>query len=163
MPVLVNTARPNGIVREAISSGSIPELAGYADLRAEVKMGDSRVDLLLSQPADARRPYRCWVEVKSVTLRSSHGVGAFPDAVSARATRHVQELAARVQAGDRAVLLFLVGRGDVDRVQPADTVDPVYGRALRAAVAAGVQVLAHRAEISLQGIRIGARLPVLLA
>ena len=157
--VLVNTARPNRVVEEAVCSGRIPRLRGYARIRREVRYGErSRVDLLLEDP----RRGRCFVEVKSVTLGAGDGAAAFPDAVSARAARHAEELAAQVERGDRAVLLFLVSRGDVSHVRPADEVDPAYGVALRAAAGAGVEVLAHRALISLQTIQVGEALPVVL-
>ena len=157
--VLVNTARPNRVVEEAVRAGGIPGLLGYADIRREVRYGQrSRVDLLLQDPTRGR----CFVEVKSVTLRAEDGTGAFPDAVSVRAARHAEELAEQVTRGDRAVLLFLVSRGDVSRVRPADEVDPAYGAALRAAAGAGVEVLAHRALISLQTIQVGEALPVVL-
>ena len=150
--ILVNTARPNHVVKEAILRGHIPALAGYPNLRSEVRYGDnSRVDLLLE--GDPDRP-PCWVEVKNVTLSVGARIGAFPDAVSARATRHAHDLADRVRAGDRAALFFLVSRGDIDVVRPADEVDPVYGAALRAAAQVGVEVMAWRAAVSKTEIRV---------
>ena len=65
-----------------------------------------------------------------------------------------------VAAGERAALLFCVQRADVSEVRPADTIDPVYGRTLREAVAAGVEVLAYRARVSLAGIELTDRVPV---
>lgn len=150
--VLVNTNRPNGLVREGLEAGRVEALAGYPELRAEVRTGQgSRVDLWLG--GGGRPP--CWVEVKSVTLWTGEGSGAFPDAVSARATKHVGELAERVAAGERAVLFFLVPRGDIDVVRPADDIDPKYGRALREAAAAGVEVMAHRGVVSETEITLG--------
>ncbi len=156
--VLVNTQHANRLVREAVEAGRIPELAGYASVRAEVRAGGSRFDLLLEDPA--RPP--CWVEVKSVTLRLAPGVGAFPDAVTARGRRHVEELAERARAGDRAVLFWCVGRGDVEVVRPADEVDPAWGAALRAAVADGVEVLAWRARVDRERAVLDRPLPVRL-
>lgn len=157
--VLVNTARPNAIVEAAVRAGAVPALLGYPGLRREVRYGErSRVDLLLEDPARGR----CWVEVKSVTLRVAPGEGAFPDAVSARGARHAAELAAQVRGGDRAVLFFLVSRGDIDTVRPADEIDPAYGVALRAAVAAGVELVAHRAHVDRAGVRVGPALPIRL-
>lgn len=157
--VLVNTARPNAVVEEALRAGQVPGLAGYASLRREVRYGErSRIDLLLEDPERGR----CFVEVKSVTLRVGEGEGAFPDAVSARGARHAAELAAQVAAGDRAVLFFLVSRGDVQHIRPADEIDPAYGVALRAAVDAGVEVMAHRAEVGVGGVHLGPALPVRL-
>ena len=154
--VLVNTARANHVVREAVEAGRVPELRGYAGLRAEVPYGErSRVDFLLEDPA--RPP--CYLEVKQATLEHQ-GVSYFPDSVTARGTRHLRELVARVEVGARAVLLFLVARGDTARVRPAARIDPVYAAGLRAAVEAGLEVLAYRAQVLPTAVELGARLPV---
>jgi sugar fermentation stimulation protein A len=85
----VNTMLPNRIVREAVEAGRLPELAGYAEVRPEVKFGErSRIDLRLAGPD---RP-ACWVEVKNVTLRAGRAA-RFPDAVTERGLKHLRELA----------------------------------------------------------------------
>jgi sugar fermentation stimulation protein A len=117
----------------------------------------SRVDLFLSRSNGWER---CFVEVKNVTAAVSEGVALFPDAVSARGTKHLRELMGVVRAGDRAVLLFCVQRSDAREVRPADAIDPLYGRTLREAIAAGVEVLAYRARLSLSGIELRDRIPV---
>ncbi|MGL5225468.1 MAG: DNA/RNA nuclease SfsA, partial [Aeromonas sp.] len=107
--ICVNTARANQIARELIEQGAIAPLAGYEQLRTEVKYGEenSRIDLLLE---DAKKGL-CYIEVKSVTLldeRAGAGMGYFPDAVTARGAKHLRELMAMKAAGHRAVLLFMV-------------------------------------------------------
>lgn len=155
----IHTGRSNLLVREAIESGVIAELQGYPALRAEVPYGgNSRIDLLL---AAAGRP-DCYVEVKNVTAAVRDSVGYFPDAVTARGAKHLEEMRALVQAGKRAVLCFCVQREDVAEVRPADHIDPAYGRILREALAAGVEVIAYGARVSLQGVSLGRRLPVVL-
>jgi len=145
----VNTARPNAQARHAIESGVVPELAGYGQCRSEVKYGGekSRIDLLLSghdwQP-DA------WVEVKNVTL-DEEGAGYFPDAVTTRGQKHLRELMGQVEHGERAVLFFVVNHTGIGEVRPADHIDPTYGRLLREAVAAGVEVVAYRAALVDEG------------
>ncbi|MCB9759882.1 MAG: DNA/RNA nuclease SfsA [Alphaproteobacteria bacterium] len=160
VPILVNTALPNAIAAEGVAAGVVPGLAGYPQQRAEVRYGDerSRIDLLLS--AEGRPD--CYVEVKNVTLRVGPGEGAFPDAVSKRATKHLRELVRVVEAGDRAALLFLVSRGDVARVRPAEEIDPAYAAALREAAAAGVEVFAHRVDIAPPELTLGDAVPVLM-
>jgi sugar fermentation stimulation protein A len=154
----VNTSLANRLAEEAIRAGRIPELDGYATVRREVRYGErSRVDLLL---CDGPQP-PCWVEIKNVSM-GLDGEAAFPDAVSARATRHMGELAAQVRAGQRAAVLFAVQRMDCTRFRPADEIDPAYGVALRRAAAAGVAVLAWRAEVSPRAIALAAPLPVRL-
>ncbi|MCZ6831048.1 MAG: DNA/RNA nuclease SfsA [Gammaproteobacteria bacterium] len=153
----VHSARANKVVLEALQDNRVEELAGYAELRSEVKYGaGSRVDLLLS---DEGR--RCYVEVKSVTLYQEGGIGAFPDAVSTRATRHLRELQAVVESGDRAVIFFCVFHSGIQRVRAAAEIDPNYARALAQALAAGVETLAWGVEISPQQIRLQQALPVL--
>jgi sugar fermentation stimulation protein A len=152
----VNTILANALAAEALRAGRIPELAGAERIRREVRYGNnSRVDLLLEHPDGPP----CYVEVKNVSL-GRDGVAAFPDAVSARAARHMAELTAQVRAGNRAAVLFVVQRMDCGRFTPADDIDPGYGKALRAAVRAGVAVLAWRAEVSPLGIELVAALPV---
>jgi sugar fermentation stimulation protein A len=148
----VNTSKANRLVREAIESRVVEELTGYADIRAEVRFGvekKSRVDFVLSNESSSTST-RCYVEVKSVTLLDEtygSGVGLFPDAVSERGTRHLNELIEVVRTGQRAVLFFCVQHTGIDEVRPADDIDPVYGQTLRRALESGVEVLAYRADI----------------
>lgn len=161
-PVLVgiNTGLPNRLVAEAIGSGLIGELAGYESIRREVAFGEerSRIDLLLEAPGREA----CYVEVKNVTAAVEHGVALFPDAVSARGTKHLRELMRLRERALRPVLVFCVQRGDVDEVRPADAIDPLYGRTLREAVAAGVEVMAWRATVTARRIALETRIPVTL-
>ncbi len=154
----VHTGRANDLAREAIEAGVVPELAGYPELQREVKYGvNSRIDFLLQ---GAGRP-PCYVEVKNVSL-GREGVAAFPDAVTARGTKHLHELMREVEAGNRAAMLFIVQREDCEVLEPADDIDPVYGRTLREAAAAGVAVLAYRVAVSPEELRVAAALPIRL-
>lgn len=154
----INTAHPNNIVAEAIAAGQIPELAGYDTLRREVAYGEkSRVDFLLSGPG---RP-DCYVEVKNVHLMRKTGLAEFPDAVTARGARHLGELSAMVRQGARAVMLYLVQRGDANRLSLAGDIDPAYAAAFASARAAGVEALAYDCAVSLEEIAL--RRPVEMA
>jgi sugar fermentation stimulation protein A len=154
----INTGLPNALVAEAIGTGAIPELAGYASLRREVAFGEerSRGDLLREDPR--REP--CYVEVKNVTAAVASGIALFPDCVSDRGARHLRELMRVKAAGLRPVQLYCVQRGDVREVRPADAIDPDYGRTLRQALRAGVEVLAYRAEVTEKEIRLADPIPV---
>jgi len=152
----VNTGHPNLVAFEAVSAGTLPELAGYDEIRREVKYGaNSRIDLLL---AGADRP-TCYVEVKAVTLKQGDAA-CFPDSVTARGTKHLGDLTDRARLGDRAVMLYLVQRGDCSLFRPADRIDPVYGAALRRAKAEGVETLCYACRLSLNGIEIDRALPL---
>ena len=148
----INTGRSNALVAEALAAGDIAELRGYRRHRREVKFGSegSRVDFVLE--ADGQVP--AYVEVKNVTAAEQDGVAYFPDAVTARGQKHLRELQRVVQDGKRAVVLYCVQRDDVFEVRPADHVDPDYGRALRTAMDAGVEVFAYRARVDPAGIRL---------
>ncbi len=154
----INTMMSNRLVREAIEQGVVAELQGYARIRAEVKYGEenSRIDLLLEKDGPTKP---CYVEVKNVTL-AENGVGYFPDAVTARGSKHLRELMAMVEQGKRAVIFFCVQRGDVRELRPADHVDAMYGRTLREALACGVEAMAYGAEVSPEGIVLTRCLPV---
>jgi sugar fermentation stimulation protein A len=152
----INTMHPNRIVAEAIATGAIPELAGYASIRREVPYGRaSRIDLLLQ--GEGLRD--CYVEIKNVHLKRG-SAAAFPDAVTARGAKHLLELAGMVAAGARAVMLYLVQRGDCDHFTLAEDIDPVYAQGLRRARAAGVEALCYRCALSLDGITVDRALPV---
>jgi sugar fermentation stimulation protein A len=148
----INTGRPNALVSEAIACGTIAELKGYSALRREVRYGrNSRVDLLLEAEG---RP-KCFVEVKNVTLRRYDGPSAaveFPDSVTVRGSKHLDELSEQVRLGDRAVMVFLAQRSDARRFRIADDVDPVYAERLQAARAVGVEAIVYACRVSTTGI-----------
>jgi sugar fermentation stimulation protein A len=153
----INTGLPNVLVREAIENGTVCELQGYSTIRPEVPYGEhSRIDLLLESPRQ-----RCFVEVKNVTL-VENGLAFFPDAVTTRGQKHLNELMRVVRAGDRGVIFFTVQRGDGMSVAPAETIDPEYSRLLRLALINGVEALAYRAVITPEEIRLSERLPVIV-
>lgn len=157
----VNTARANRLVEEAIVGKHIGELAGYETLQREARIPGStgRFDFLLAGPEQPSSAKRCYVEVKNLTLGYAGGHGAFPDAVSERALRHVDALAERVAAGDRAVLLFCVQHSGIERATIAADVHPEYAVAVRRAMERGLEVLAYGCEIERDSIRIHRRVP----
>jgi sugar fermentation stimulation protein A len=152
----VNTMLPNRLVAEALAADAIPELAGYATVRPEVKYAEaSRVDFLLTHPD--RPP--CWLEVKNCHLSRTPPLAEFPDCVAARSAKHLKELAAEVARGARAVQLFVIQRTDCDSFAACADLDPIYAKGLNDAAAAGVEVLCYRCDISPSEIRISRRLP----
>jgi sugar fermentation stimulation protein A len=154
----VNTSHPNALVAEALAAGAVPELAGYASVRREVKYGkNSRIDFLLVDPA--RPP--CYVEVKNVHLMRQQGLAEFPDSVTARGAKHLDELAEVVRSGGRAVMLYLIQIGSAERFALARDIDPVYGAAFDRARAAGVQALARRCVLTCDAITVAGPIPLL--
>ena len=153
----INTLHPNKLVPEAVESGVIVELSGYQSIRREVKVSaHTRLDLCLEGTKG-----NCFVEVKNVTL-AANGTAAFPDAVSERGTRHLQELMRLKRQGHRAAIVFVIQRGDCDSFRPADEIDQEYGRWLRRAINAGVEALPYRAKVTPKEILLTEKIPVKL-
>jgi len=145
----INTLHPNRIVAEALAADAIPELTGYATHRREVRYGvGSRVDFLLEHPDRAA----CWLEVKNCHLRRTGTLAEFPDCVAARSLKHLRELTAMVEAGQRAVMLFVIQRTDCDAFAACAELDPAYAAGLTRAADAGVEVLAYACDISPQRV-----------
>lgn len=154
----INTAHPNGIAAEAIVNGEIEALAGYENLTREVKYGtNSRIDILLS---GGGRP-NCYVEVKNVTLKREESFAEFPDSVTARGAKHLNELIAMVEQGHRAVMFYLIQRTDCTKFRIAADIDPVYATAFRKAVDAGVEIICYDCHITTNEIRPGTAIPVI--
>ncbi len=147
--ICVNTGRANEMAFEAVANGWIPELAGYDEVIREQTFGSSRFDLLLKK-GDAH----CYVEVKNVTLLAEDGRYAFPDAVTARGRKHLNELIEVVRAGHRAAMLFVIPRSDGCGFRAAHEIDPEYAEALKKAAAGGVELYAYRADVSPAELRL---------
>ena len=160
----INTGRANSIAAEALASRLIPELADYPGIRAEAAMGlRSRVDFLLEGPG---LPI-CYLEVKSVTLRRPDFASGrdtapaeFPDAVTARGTKHLGELAKAAGEGKRAVILYLVQRGDCAAFRLAADIDPAYAKAAERALEAGVSALCYACAVTPEGISLDRPIPL---
>jgi len=157
----INTGHPNTLVAEAIQHNEIPELADYVNLRREVRYGErSRIDILLEDPAKGR----CWVEVKNVHLKRDDGpnpgAAEFPDSVTTRGARHLDEMANQVRIGDRAMMVYLVQRMDCDRFCIARDIDPAYNDALIRGMNAGIEAVCYDCAISTETIHVRNSLPL---
>jgi len=152
--VSLDTGLPNRLVDLAIRRGALAELSGWRYVRREVPYGGSRLDFLL-EDATGRHLY---LETKSVTLVEGD-VAMFPDAVTRRGTRHLEELMRAVEEGYAAVVLFVLQRPDARRIVAARAIDPVFGETLARAREAGVRVLGRRCHVDWNGIRLGEPLP----
>jgi sugar fermentation stimulation protein A len=157
----INTNLANALVSESIESGLITELSGYSEIKKEVPYGNekSRVDLLLCNNVDPKIP-DCYVEVKNVSLGTEEGLGLFPDAVTTRGQKHLRELIDMKAGGNRAALVFCVQHTGINRLEPADSIDPDYGKLLRVAKTKGVELLAYRAQITSEEITLVGNIPV---
>ncbi len=155
----VHTGRANTVAKEAITEGWISQILGYEKMKQEVRYGlNSRIDLLLE---DSAAQQCCYVEVKSVTLKEKQAA-LFPDAITTRGAKHLDELA-RVRSDKcRAIIFYLVQREDCEYFSPADAIDPFYSDKLRFAAGQGVEILTYACQVSPQGIQVTHSLPVCL-
>lgn len=154
--ISVNTARTNKIVAHALAYGLIKELTGYQNIKPEKKFEQSRIDFFLSE--HAKKP-DCWVEVKNVTLKEN-GLAQFPDAVSTRGQKHLNDLIKIVQNGQRAVMLYVVNRQDAKQFKPATHIDPKYSELLNEAIQSGVEVLCYQTQLTPKSIVINKSIPL---
>ena len=148
--ICVDTTVANQVVREALEKKEISQL-NYQSLKPEVKYSDnSRVDFLLSSPNQ-----HTYLEVKSVTLVREKGIAEFPDSITKRGSKHLEDLSKMVASGHKAVLLFLCMRSDVDRVRIAADLDSIYYANIKAALKSGIQVICYDSQVTKFGVSLG--------
>jgi sugar fermentation stimulation protein A len=152
----INTGNPNKLAFEAISAQSIPDLDCYTEVKREVTWEDSRFDLMAKNETDT-----CYIEVKNVTMKEGD-FALFPDAITTRGRKHLETLIRVKQSGNRAVMLYIVQRSDVSQFSTADLIDPEYGKALRKAIANGVEVFVLQTKVTPTEIILKDRLPICL-
>ncbi|MDZ7820270.1 MAG: DNA/RNA nuclease SfsA [Aliarcobacter sp.] len=156
--ICTNTGVANKIAIEAIENGVIKELQGYSSLKPEQKYGqNSRIDILLENENE-----KCYVEVKSVSLRIEDNL-AFPDAVTSRGTKHLNELYEMSLQGHRAVMLYVIQRTDHLPFRLACEIDKKYCEAFREVTKKGVEVLVYQSDINYKNIVINKPLELLLS
>ena len=154
----VNTSLTNKLVREALEKGTVKDFGNIDSIIQEIKTSaNTRLDFLLENKGK-----RIYMEVKNCSL-AEDGAAMFPDAVTARGTKHLLELTALKQQGHMAAVLFCVQRGDADYFMPAQHIDPLYAETLNKVAEKGVKVLAYQADVSPEEITITRKLPVRLA
>ncbi len=150
----VNTMLTNHIVAEAIADNRIDELQDIETITREVKTSkSSRLDLLLQRGEE-----KIYVEIKNCSLVEDDWA-MFPDAVTTRGTKHLNELADLVQKGDRGIIFFCIQRTDAKRFRPASHIDPVYAETLAKVIKKGVEVLVYQAEVTPESITINKSIP----
>lgn len=153
----INTSRPNRLVEEAIGQGLIGSLTQYSTLKREQRYGrNSRIDLLLSDDHLGH----AYIEVKNVHFRRASGLAEFPDSVTVRGAKHLEELGDMAEAGHRAIMVYLIQRGDVDRMKLCRDLDPAYARAFDRAMKRGVEACAIGCKITVDEIRADTLVPI---
>ena len=159
--VVVNTMRANQVIHEALTLGLMPDF-DRSTVRTEVPWMGTHTSRLDFQLVNAQGQ-TAFVEVKSVTylpdFNRHQGIVAFPDAVTSRGTKHLNTLCEIQQSGIQAINLFLACRSDATAVTTAGHIDPQYSSALDSVLNHGVQVLAYRMAISVDGLDLGPKIP----
>ena len=135
----MDSQAPNAAAKEWLLAGGLGQIE---NLKAETTHGQSRFDFSFTK--DGRQ---CFLEVKGVTLEND-GICAFPDAPTQRGAKHLTELAKAVRQGYGAYVLFVIQMENVKFLHPNDATDPAFGKALREAAAAGVEILAMDCRIT---------------
>ncbi|MCC6276788.1 MAG: DNA/RNA nuclease SfsA [Oligoflexia bacterium] len=154
----VNTSRTNKIVEEAFFNKVIPHWSRFENLKAEVKINaKTRLDFCLSDNQDRLH----YVEVKNVSM-AKPPLAIFPDSVTVRGQKHLQELMELQKQGHSTEILFVVQREDCDSFSPADDIDPEYGRLLRMAASQGVKISCWTCRIHLDSITLDAPIKIQL-
>ena len=142
----INTNIPNRLAYEAISKGNIEGLQGYEKVQAEVKYGDSRIDIFAENKTE-----KCFVEVKNVSMKDGD-YALFPDAVTKRGTKHLHTLMQMKEEGMRAVMLYVIQRMDVEKFAPAWNIDETYAKTLLEATQKGVEVIPLQVKVTPEGV-----------
>jgi len=156
----INTSITNSLAIEAINNGVIKELQGYQNLKHEVKIGQSRIDILLSNGMSENLKDHCYVEVKNVTLKDEAGYCLFPDAITLRGLKHLSELIELKKQNIRTVMLFIVQRSDCHAFKIENDIDLKYSELLKVAIASGVEVLVYACKLSAEEILVDRKLEI---
>jgi sugar fermentation stimulation protein A len=149
----MDSQAPNAAVKEWLQSGGFGKVE---NIKAEKTFGDSRFDFYFEKEGKS-----CFMEVKGVTLEDD-GICAFPDAPTDRGRKHIRELMRAREEGFGAYILFVIQMENVKYLHPNDATDPEFGKALRDAAAAGVQILAMDCKVKPEEMTIGKAVPVRL-
>ena len=142
----MDSQAPNKATQEWLEKGGLGQIS---QIRPETTFGNSRFDFSFHKDGKL-----CFLEVKGVTLEND-GICAFPDAPTQRGAKHLQELTRLCREGYGAYVLFVIQMADVKYLHPNDATDPAFGKALREAAAAGVQVMAVDCCITEDTMEIG--------
>jgi len=146
----INTHLTNKIVFDALKKRSIKNFIKVDDIKQEVKFGENtRFDFLLTE-----KTKKTFIEVKNVTLSRKNKIAEFPDAITSRGLKHIEELLRAKQKGFEIYLLFVIQRNDCSKFQLAKDIDPEYCEFLIKAVKKNLKILCYDCKFSPKGIKL---------
>lgn len=152
----IDSQAPNAVVCEALQAGKIQEFPICTSMKREYTFGHSRFDIYFET-----EQAKVLMEVKGVTLEE-HGIAKFPDAPTARGTKHIHELMMASKAGYTAVMMFVVQMKGCYLFQPHFKIDRKFSEALVKATEEGVRVLAYDTIVTENGMTLDQPLPISL-
>ncbi len=146
----INTHLTNKIVFDALKKRSIKNFIKLDDIKQEVKFGENtRFDFLLTE-----KTKKTFIEVKNVTLSRKNKIAEFPDAITSRGVKHIEELLRAKQKGFEIYLFFVIQRNDCSKFQLAKDIDPKYCELLKKAVKKNLKILCYDCKFSPKGIKL---------
>ena len=146
----INTFLTNKIVFEALDNKKISSFVKFENINREVKFSDNtRFDFLLTNNKE-----KCFLEVKNVTLLREKKIAEFPDAVTSRGTKHLNELCKAKKEGYQSYILYLIQRDDCDSFKIAEDIDKKYKDAFNKAIKSGVKILCYDCKLSNEEIKL---------
>ena len=150
----VNTHLSNKIVLEALKLKKIPELVKFSKIQTEVKFSDhTRFDFMISNNIK-----KCFLEVKNVTLSRKTKIAEFPDSITSRGTKHLNELINAKKKGFESYMLYLVQREDCKSFKIAKDIDEEYKIAFSKAIKNNVNILCYNCELNDKEIKINKKI-----
>jgi sugar fermentation stimulation protein A len=146
----VNTHLANKIVHHALENNLIKEFDKKIQVKPETKFGtNTRFDFLITQ-----KKFKAFIEVKNVTLSRINNLAEFPDAVTSRGLKHINELLKASNMGYKIFILYLIQRNDCKLFKIAEDVDPEYSNSLVKAVKKKLNILCYDCKFSSKGIKL---------
>ena len=150
----VNTHLTNKIVLDALENNLIKEFDKNILIKPEVKFGDNtRFDFLISN-----KNYKAFLEVKNVTLARRHKIAEFPDAITSRGAKHIEELVKASKKGYEIYIAFIIQREDCSQFTIANDIDPEYSKLLSKAVKKKLNILCYDCKFSSKGIKLNKKI-----
>jgi sugar fermentation stimulation protein A len=154
----VNTHLTNKIVLDALQNNNIGELGKNFEIKPEVKFGENtRFDFLIT-----KKNYKAFIEVKNVTLSRKKGIAEFPDAVTSRGAKHIEELTKANKKGYEIYIAYIIQREDCKKFIIADDIDPLYYKLISKAVKKKLNILCYDCKFLLKGIKLNNKIKYII-
>ena len=152
----VNTHSTNKIVHHALKNNLIKEFKNFIEIKPETKFGkNTRFDFLI-----INKGFKAFIEVKNVTLSRNKRKAEFPDAVTSRGLKHINELISANKKGYKIFILYLVQREDCNSFSIAKDIDANYEKALAKAVKNNLNILCYDCKFSSKGIKLNKKIKI---